>query len=62
MLALRIVRNLLSHMQGSVKGLSQPSLECLSGLVSEALRVLATALGGDHPALFDSLGEHAGKA
>jgi len=61
-LALRIVRNLLSHMQGSVKGLSQPSLECLSGLVSEALRVLATALGGDHPALFDSLGEHAGSS
>ena len=61
-LAVRIVRNLLSHMQGSVKGLSQPSLECLSGLVSEALRVLATALGGDHPALFDSLGEHAGSS
>ena len=42
-LAVRIVRNLLSHMQGSVKGLSQPSFECLWGLVSEALSVLATA-------------------
>jgi len=64
----RIVRNLLCHMKGSAVGLSQPSFECLWGLASEALNVLASALGGDHPArlaargaaLLASLGEHAG--
>ena len=65
---IRIVRNLLCHMQGSVKGLSQPSFECLWGLASEALSDLANALGGNHPVrlaarcaeLLGSLGEHTG--
>ena len=47
-LAIRHVRNLLSHMQGSVKGLSQPLFECLWNLTSEALSVLANVPGGDH--------------
>ena len=62
---IRIVCNLLCHMQGSVKGLSQPSFECLWGLASEALSDLANALGGNHPVrlaarcaeLLGSLGE-----
>ena len=49
-LTVRAVRNLLSHLQGSVKGLSQASFDCLCGLTSEALSVLANVLGGHHPA------------
>ena len=49
-LTVRVVRNLLSHLQGSIKGLSQASFDCLCGLTSEALSVLANALGGHHPA------------
>jgi hypothetical protein len=67
-LTVRAVRNLLSHLPGSVKGLSQASFECFCGLTSEALSVLANVLGGDHlarlterrTALFGSLGEPTG--
>jgi len=66
----RAVRNLLSHLQGSVKGLSQASFDCLCGLSSEALSVLANVLGGHHPArlterraaLLGSLGKPAGSS
>jgi hypothetical protein len=49
-LTVRVVRNLLSHLQGRVKGLSQASFDCLCGLTSDALIVLANVLGGHHPA------------
>ena len=64
---IRIINNLLCHLQGSVKGLSQASFDCLWGLASEALSVLAGVLGDEHlarladrrAALLSSLGEHA---
>jgi len=67
-LTVRAVRNLLSHLPGSVKGLSQASFESLCGLTSEALSVLANVLGGDHlarlterrAAVLGSLGEPTG--
>ena len=69
-LTVRVVRNLLSHLQGSIKGLSQASFDCLCGLSSEALSVLANVLGGHHPArlterraaLLGSLGKPAGSS
>ena len=67
-LTVRVVRNLLSHLPGSVKGLSQASFDCLCGLTSEALSVLANVLGDIHlarlterrTALLASLGESTG--
>ena len=67
---IRIVRNLLCHLQGSVKGLSQASFDCLWCLTSEALSVVANVLGGEHPArladrrasLLSSLGERTSTA
>jgi hypothetical protein len=43
-LTVSVVRNLLSHLQGSDKGLSQTSFNCLCGLASEDLSVLANVL------------------
>lgn len=45
---IRYVRNLMCHMPGSVQGLSQPAFECVWGLLTGSLRLLATCMGKEH--------------
>lgn len=45
---IRYIRNLMCHMPGSVHGLSQPAFECVWGLLTGSLRLLATCMGKEH--------------
>jgi hypothetical protein len=45
---IRYIRNLMCHMPGSVHGLSQPTFECVWGLLTGSLRLLATCMGKEH--------------